>query len=158
MRLVVIAISVLVFVGVSAGVARWLTADNAERDKVEGLLRAQARGDAAGMLRELDRCGGGGAEGGGGPPGPRCGGGCAARVRPNAEPLRRPGKLQIARYDSTTSHALGADTGQPRVVWKTPTTLTVVQCVTVKRTGNPIGGIDFELLVTSAPIPPKPAC
>src|SRR3954465_14334105 len=142
MRLVVIAISVLVFVGVSAGVARWLTADNAERDKVEGLLRAQARGDSAAMLRELDRCGGG----------------CAERVRANAERLRRPGRLQIARYDSSTSHALGADTGQTRVVWKTPATLTVVQCVTVKRTGNPIGGVDIELLGISAPIPRQSAC
>ena len=142
MRPLVIAVAVLVFVAVSAGVARWLTADNAERDKVEALLRAQARGDAAGMLRELDRCGGG----------------CAARVRANAERLRRPGKLQIARYDSSTSHALGADTGQTRVVWKTPTTLTVVQCVTVKRTGNPIGGIEVELLGISAPIPRESAC
>src|SRR3954452_5185375 len=137
MRLALIAIAVLFFVAVSAGVARWLTADNAERDKVEGLLRAQARGDAPAMLRELDRCGGG----------------CAERGRVTAERRRRPGKPQIARYDSTTSHALGADTGQTRVVWKTPTTLTVVQCVTVKRTGNPIGGIDVELLGISGPIP-----
>ena len=142
MRLVVIAIAVLLFAAVSAGVARWLTADNAERDKVTELLRAQARGDAAGMLRELDRCEGG----------------CAVRVRANAERLRRPGRLQIASYDSSTSHALGADTGQTRVVWKTPTTLTVVQCVTVKRTGNPIRGIDVELLGISGPIPRESAC
>jgi hypothetical protein len=142
MRLALIAAAALVFVAVSAGVARWLTADNAERDKVESLLRAQARGDAGGMLRELDRCAGG----------------CAERVRVNAKRLRRPGKLQIARYDSTTSHALGADTGQTRVVWKTPTTLTVVQCVTVKRSGNPIGGIEVELLGLSGPIPRESAC
>ena len=142
MRLVVIAIAVLIFAAVSAGVARWLTADNAERDKVTELLQAQARGDAAAMLRELDRCGGG----------------CAARVRANAQRLRRAGKLQIARYDSSTSHALGADTGQTRVVWKTPATLTVVQCVTVKRTGNPIRGIDIQLLGISGPIPRESAC
>ena len=142
MRIALIAAAVLVFLAVSVGVARWLTADNAERDKVETLLRAQARGDAAAMLRELDRCGAG----------------CAERVRANATRLRRPGKLQIARYDSSTSHALGADTGQTRVVWKTPTTLTVVQCVTVKRTGNPIGGIEVELLGISGPIPRESAC
>src|SRR3954447_6499612 len=142
MRLLAIAAGLLVFLAASAGVARWLTADNAERDKVEQLLRAQARGDAAGMLRELDRCAGG----------------CAARVRANASRLRRPGKLQIARYDSSTSHALGADTGQTRVVWKTPRTLTVVQCVTVRRSGNPIGGINVELLGISAPIGRESAC
>ena len=142
MRPLVIAVAVLVFVAVSAGVARWLTADNAERDKVEALLRAQARGDADAMLRELDRCVGG----------------CAERVRANAARLRRPGSLQIASYDSSTSHALSGDTGQTRVVWKTPTTLTVVQCVTVRRTGNPIGGIDVALLGISAPIPRQAAC
>ena len=142
MRVVLIAAAVVVFLAASAGVARWLTADNAERDKVTDLLRAQARGDAAAMLRELDRCGGG----------------CAARVRANATRLKRPGALQIARYDSSTSHALGADTGQTRVVWKTPTTLTVVQCVTVKRTGNPIRGIDIQLLGISGPIPRESAC
>jgi hypothetical protein len=142
MRILAIAAAVLLFVAVSAGVSRWLTADNAERDKVESLLRAQARGDAGGMLHELDRCAGG----------------CAERVSVNAQRLRRPGKLQIARYDSSTSHALGADTGQTRVVWKTPATLTVVQCVTVKRSGNPIAGIDVELLGISGPIGRESAC
>jgi hypothetical protein len=131
-----------VFLAVSAGVARWLTADNAERDKVTTLLHAQLRGDAAGMLRELDHCAGG----------------CVARVRANAVRLRRPGRLEIASYDSSTSHALGDDTGQTRVVWKTPTTLTVVQCVTVKRTGNPIRGIGIELLGISGAIPRESAC
>jgi len=142
MRLALIAVGIVVFLAVSAGVARWLTADNAERDKVETLLRAQARGDAGGMLRELSGCGGA----------------CAARVRSGAQRLRRPGRLQIVLYDSTTSHALGADTGQTRVVWKTPRSLTVVQCVTVKRTGNPVRGIDIELLGISGPIPRESAC
>ena len=142
MRIALIAAGILLFLAASAGVARWLTADNAERDKVTGLLRAQARGDAAAMLREMDRCGGG----------------CAARVRANAQRLRRAGKLQIASYDSSTSHALGADTGQTRVVWKTPTTLTVVQCVTVKRTGNPIRGIEIQVLGISGPIPRESSC
>ena len=142
MRIALIAAGILIFLAASAGVARWLTADNAERDKVTDLLRAQARGDAAAMLRELDRCAGG----------------CAVRVRANAERLRRPGKLEIARYDSDTSHALGADTGQTRVVWKTPATLTVVQCVTVERKGNPISGIDVRLLGISGPIPRESSC
>ena len=142
MRLVVIAVADVAFLAVSAGVARWLTADNAERDKVTALLHAQLRGDAAGMLRELDECSGG----------------CVARVRANAARLRRPGRLLIAAYASSTSHALGADTGQTRVVWKTPTTLTVVQCVTVKRTGDPLRGMSIQLLGISGPIPRQSAC
>ena len=142
MRLGLIAVAVVLFVAVSAGVARWLTADNAERNKVEALLHAQLRGDPAGMLHELDRCTGG----------------CVDQVRSNAARLRRPGRLEIAAYQSETSHALGADTGQTRVVWKTPTTLTVVQCVTVKRTGNPIRGMSVQLLGISGPIGRQSAC
>jgi hypothetical protein len=130
------------FLAASAVVARWLTADNAERDKVERVLRAQARGDAPGMLRQLDGCGGG----------------CAQRVRANAVRLRRSGAVQIVRYDSTTSHALGGETGQTRVVWKTPSTLTVVQCVTVRRTGNPVAGVGVDLLGISGPIGRESAC
>src|SRR4051794_33906396 len=142
MRIALVAAGILAFLAVSAFAARWLTTDNAERDKVERLLAAQARGDTAGMLRELDRCTGG----------------CAQRVSANAARLRRQGKLQIVRYDSATSHALGAATGQTRVVWKTPATLTVVQCVTVKRTGNPVAGTAVRLLGTSAPTPRESAC
>ena len=142
MRLALIAVGILAFLAVSAGVARWLTADNAERDKVTTLLQAQVRGDAAAMLREMHACDAA----------------CAARVRANARRLRRPGKLLIVRYDSATSHALGTDTGQTRVVWKTPTTLTAVQCITVRRTGNPVRGIGIELVGISAPIPRESAC
>jgi hypothetical protein len=142
MRIALIAAGVLAFLVASAFVARWLTADNAERDKVERLLRAQVRGDAPGMLRVLDACRGG----------------CAERVRANAQRLRTPGALQIVRYDSTTSHALGGQTGQTRVVWKTPRRLTVVQCVTVRRTGNPVGGVNVDLLGISAPIGRESAC
>src|SRR3954469_15083346 len=142
MRPALVVVAVVAFPAVSAGVARWLTADNAERDKVTALLHAQLRGDAAGMLHELDRCSGG----------------CLARVRANAARLKRAGRLQIADYASSTSHALGPDTGQTRVVWKTPATLTVVQCVTVQRKGNPVSGIDVELLGISAPIGRESAC
>src|SRR3954451_12776845 len=142
MRIALVAAGILAFLAASAFVARWLTADNAERDKVEALLRAEALGDAAGMLRELDACAGG----------------CAQQVRANAARLRRPGALQIVRYDSTTSHALGAETGQTRVVWKTPRSLTVVQCVTVRRTGSPVGGVGVDLLGISAPIGRESAC
>jgi hypothetical protein len=129
-RALLIAAAVLVFLAVSALLARWLTTDNAERAQVERLLTAQARGDAPGMLRELDRCDAA----------------CAAQARANARRLRRDGSVQIVAYDSGTSHALSAKTGLTRVVWKTPDTLTVVQCVEVRRTGNALRGLDVELL------------
>jgi len=142
MRAAVIVLAVAAFLAASALVARWLTTDNAERAKVTRLLQAQARGDATGMLRELDACAAA----------------CAERARANARRLRRGGPVQIVAYDSATSHALAPRTGVTRVVWKTPDTLTVVQCVRVRRAGSALRGLTVRLLALSAPIRRTAGC
>jgi hypothetical protein len=141
-RRAAIALAVVAFLAVSGLLARWLTTENAERDQVTRLLDAQLRGDPRGMLRELDGC-------------PAA---CAAQVRANARRLRRPGPLEIVAYDSATAHALGSRRGPTRVVWKTPRTLTVVQCVGVRRTGSALGGLTVRLLTLSPPRPRTAAC
>ena len=142
MRAAVIALTVVAFLAISVLVARWLTTDNAERTQVTRLLEAQARGDVTGMLGELESCAGA----------------CAEQVRANARRLRRPGKLQIVSYESATSHALTGRSGATRVVWKTPTTLTVVQCVAVRRSGSALSGIDVHLLAIGPSKPRTAGC
>ena len=137
MRIALGVLGVIAFLAISTLVARWQTTENAEREQVTRLLQAQARGDAPAMVRELSACA------------PSC----AAQVRANARRLRRPGPVQIVAYDSATSHALSSRTGITRVVWKTPTTLTVVQCVRVRRAGSALGGLTVRLLALSGPIP-----
>jgi hypothetical protein len=141
MRIALGVLALLAFLAISALLARWLTTDNAERDKVTRLLQAQARGDAPAMLRQLT-----------------CAPACAAQARANARRLRRPGSVQIVAYDSATAHALSSRTGLTRVVWKTPQTLTVVQCVRVRRTGSALRGLTIRLLALSAPIPRTASC
>jgi hypothetical protein len=141
-RWVVAAVAVLVFLAVSALLARWLGTENTERDAVLGLLQAQARGDAGAMLRRMD-C-------------PDAA--CRAQVRENAERLRARGDVTIARIDSATSHALGDATGETRVVWITPGRLTTVQCVRVRRTGTPLSGQSVTLLGLSPPIGRQSDC
>jgi hypothetical protein len=141
-RAALIAVAVVAFLAISAVLARWLTTDNAERDQVTRLLSAQLRGDPRAMLRELDGCTAA----------------CAARVRANAARLRRPGPLQIVAYDSGTAHALSGRTAPTRVVWKTPQTLTVVQCVGVRRTGNALKGLSVQLLTLSPSRPRTAPC
>ena len=51
-----IALGAIVFVAISLGLARYLTAENRERDAVYSLLRDQARGDAQAMLERLSAC------------------------------------------------------------------------------------------------------
>ncbi len=141
-RLLIVAVAGVAFLAVSAIAARWLSADTDERAQVVELLRAQSRGDAAGMLRRL-----------------RCRDpACVAVVRANARRLRGRGELRIALYQSGTGHALLARTRPTRVVWFTPGRLTTVQCVLVRRTGNVLSGMSVTLLRLSAPIDRQSSC
>jgi len=141
-RRAAIVLGILAFLGVSLLVARWLYADSVERAAVEALLREQARGDAPAMLRRLD-C-----------PDPRC----STVARANAGRLRARGEIDIARYDSGTAHALGSATKPTRVVWTAAGRLTTVQCVLVRREGNPAAGISVTLVRVSAPIGREASC
>ncbi len=145
-RRVAIAVAVVAFLAASAVVARWLQADNAERAKVERLLAAQGRGDAAGMARELHGCDAA----------------CRRDLGRLAARLRRPGQLEIVRYDSATARSLGDASGPTRVVWQLGRagtgSLPTVQCVQVRRTGNPIAGHRVRLTGLSGPIAREGSC
>ena len=141
-RWVVVAAAVVAFLAVSFLLARWLGAENDERNEIVALLEDQARGDAPAMLRRLE-C-----------PDEAC----VGQARENARTLRVSGKLTIVRVDSDTSHSLGGDTGPTRVVWISPGRLTTVQCVLVRRSGTPLSGMSVTLLNLSAPIDREAAC
>lgn len=141
-RRVALAAGVLVFLIVSALIARWLSAEGVERSKVERLLTAQARGDADAMAREIDGCDAA----------------CKGRMATLAARLKRDGELEIVRYDSKTGRSLGAMTAPTRVVWQLPGQLTTVQCVRVRRTGNALTGPTVTLLGLSAPIGREDGC
>lgn len=144
MKRLLIILGVLVFLGLSFVVARWLSNDTVERAKVVELLRAQMRGDAAAMLRRLEGC----AEP------------CAAVVRDNARRLRRDAELKIALYRSQTAHALTSRTKFTRVVWfpEGREAETTVQCVLVRREGNVLTGMTVSLLRVTAPIGRESSC
>lgn len=142
LRPLLIGLALVVFLSLSLLVARWLSTENVERDAVVGLLRAQARGDADAVVERLacrDAA-------------------CRALARANARRLRGPGELEIARYDSGTAHALTGATAPTRVVWILPGRLTTVQCVLVRRKGDPLTGTSVTLLRLSAPIDRESGC
>jgi hypothetical protein len=145
-RIALIGAAVLVFLAISLALARWLSTESDERDLVFAVLRAQARGDAPGMLAGLDgSCSRDPA--------------CRAQVRANAARLARPGEVKILSYQSTTAYALGAATGRTRVAWTViDRGLPVVQCVDVRRTGNALTGRSVQLMRLSAPIPRQGSC
>ncbi|MGA3360955.1 MAG: hypothetical protein ABSD82_02850 [Solirubrobacteraceae bacterium] len=142
-KLLLIACAAIVFLVLSAVLARWLAVDNAERNKVTALIEAEARGDAAAMLAQLHGCDSH----------------CRAIVIADSRRLRRPGRVQILAYQSPTDHALSTATGTTRVAWKSSLQrLPVVQCVEVQRRGNAITGLSVTLLTLSAQIADTADC
>lgn len=144
-RLLIVAAIVVVGV-VGLFLARWLSTENRERAAIVRLLEAQARGDAEGMLDELeDTCAAD----------PRC----RADVEANAERLARPGEPKIIAYESQTARSPGDATGETRVAWTViDEGLPVVQCVTVRREGTALTGQTVTLLALSTPIGNEASC
>ena len=143
-RLPLIAAAVVVFLAISFELARWLSTESTERDKVHKLLEAEARGDARGMLAQLHGCDTAA---------------CRATVERVAPTLRRRGAVKIVNYESDTSYALGSATGDTRVAWTSlEQGLVVVQCVTVRRGGSALAGRSVTLLRISAPIDRQGSC
>jgi hypothetical protein len=142
-KVLLVAVGVVVFLGVSLLLARYLSTENTERDAVYALLRDQARGDAQAMLARLDACDAR----------------CRANVRADARRLARPGEVKILAYQSSTSYALGGAEGPTRVAWTIVNhQLPVVQCVQVQRTGNVLAGRAINLRRLSVPIDRQGSC
>jgi hypothetical protein len=145
LKLVLIAVGVLAFLLVSAGLARILSANNAERAAIADLMAAQARGDASRVARLLRSCAADPA--------------CVARQRAITARVRHPGKVKLALLQPSSRFVLGGARGVTRVAWSVVGTQTTrVQCVGVHRTGNVLRGMGVELTSLSAPIPGDRDC
>jgi hypothetical protein len=135
---------VLVFLAISALLARYLSVENVERDDELALIQAQTRGDVDAMVRKLAGC--------------RRSPACVAGARRNAKSLRRPGAVKILSLKSTIAHSATSATGTTRLAWTVIGRLPVVQCVKVHRSGSVIEGMTVTLLSLSAPIPNEADC
>jgi hypothetical protein len=143
-QLALILLGLVLFLGISALLARFLSVENAERSDVLALLQAEAAGDERGMLVRLSGC--------------RSSPACVASVKANAAKLRRPGSVKILSLTSHTAYSLAGASAPTRVAWIVIGRLPKVQCVGVKRTGNFISGVSVALLSLSAPIPNEGDC
>lgn len=145
-RLLLIALGAVLFLVISGLLARWLSVENVERDADLELVQAQARGDAPAMLRLLDGCAQRPA--------------CVAAVNANVHNPRlvRRGAVKILDLNSATAYSISGGTGRTRLAWTVIGTLPVVQCIDVRRTGNPVSGTEVRLLSISPPIPNEAGC
>ena len=144
LRRLLFTAAVLVFLAITAFLARALTVDGAERSAITDLLRAEARGDHATMAREITDC--------------RRAAACLRRVAEDARTLTRAGSLKILELNPSAGFSLGSTTGTARVAWRAGASLPVVQCVRVRRAGDIVKGIRIELLEISRRIKTSADC
>ncbi len=145
-RVAVLAAGLVVFLGVSLLLARFLQTENVERDDDLELIQAQARGNVPKMLDLLDGC--------------RQRPACAATVKADAASPRllRTGHVKILELTSPTAYSLTGATGQTRLAWTVIGKDPVVQCIEVKRTGNFLSGMHVTLTGLSKPIENEADC
>jgi hypothetical protein len=143
-KITVIVFGTFLFLGMSLLLARALVGTGGERAAVLQILRAEARGDAAGVLDRMPRCA----------RDPTC----ATVVRQRGARLRRPGRVEILNYMPSTQAAFVDVTGTARVAWRTEVRrFPVVQCVVVKREG-PLTGGKVQVVSISNPIGIQARC
>jgi hypothetical protein len=142
--ILLIALGLIVFLAISAVLARVLSIDGAERAAIAGLLQSQARGDAAGMIRQMYACEQSPA--------------CRQRAAENAARLRRAASVKILQLNASAGFSLGSTIGTARVAWRAGNALPIVQCVRVRRAGNAISGLHVELLRISRRIKSDAVC
>jgi hypothetical protein len=138
------AVAVAVFLVLSVLLARYLAVENTERDDVLAVLSAEAAGNASGVIARISGC--------------VSHPGCVAQARQNAVSMRRGGSVKILSLTSHTAYSLTSDTAPTRVAWTVIGRLPIVQCLSVKRTGNFLSGLSVTLLSVSAAIPNEGDC
>ncbi len=146
---IAIAAAVLVFLAVSALLARVFSANSAEQSAITALVKDEARGDASAIVDDIAGC--------------RAMPSCRRRATQLATALTRTGAVSIIQLQPSTNFSLAGTQGTARVAWKaggpSPSgRLPIVQCVRVRRTGNVISGLKVELLEVSRRIKSDTAC
>ena len=134
-RLLLIALAVILFVAISALLARALSIDGAERAAIARLVAQEARGSGPGVIRLLSGCS----------QNPSC----RTNATQRAARLRHSGHVLIVQINSSAGFSLTGTLGTARVVWRAGGELPIVQCVRVHRAGNVISGLSVELLSIS---------
>ena len=142
--MILIGVGLVVFVAVSALLARAWSADGSERSAITQLIEDEAHGDQVAMLASLKDCGRSRS--------------CRSRVAGDVAALRHPGRVSILQLQPSTSFSLSGSTGTARVAWDVASSRPIVQCVRVQRSGDVIRGLRVELLAISPRIATEGNC
>jgi hypothetical protein len=139
-----IILGVLLFALISVGLARVFGANGSEQSAITSLVKAEAAGDQSAMLARIQGCAQTAT--------------CRTLVAENAAMLKHPGRVSIIQLKPSTSFSLGGMVGTARVAWSAGSSLPIVQCVRVRRSGNVLAGLTVQLLEISARIKSDSDC
>jgi len=143
--LLITGVVFVVFLLISALLARIFSADSAQRAAIIGVLQDQAQGDTNAVISRIQGCDASAA--------------CRERAAYNAAHLKAPGAVSVLTLQTPAGGiTFGNSEGVARVAWRIGSGLPIVQCVRVRRTGNPITGLHVELLAVSKRIPSESNC
>jgi hypothetical protein len=140
----IIGVAVVLFLAVSAVLARVFSIDAAERSAITSLVQAEARGDAGAMIDRIKGC--------------SASASCRAGVSRDAAAQKRPGALSVLELNTSAGFSLGTTVGIARIAWRAGSGLPAVQCVRVRRAGNAFTGLRVELLALSPRIESDSVC
>lgn len=139
-----IVIGAVLFLAISALLARALSVDGAEQGAITSLVQAEAHGDSRAMIEEIVGCGQRSA--------------CRQRASQDALGLTRRGRVTIIQLSPSAGFSLTSTLGTARVAWHAGNGLPIVQCVKVRRAGNVLSGLRVELLEISLRIKTDADC
>lgn len=143
--LLIIGVLFVVFLLISALLARIFSADSAQRAAIITVLQDQAQGDTNAVISRIQGCGASAA--------------CRERAAYNASHLKAPGPISVLLLQTAAGGVtFGNSEGVARVAWRIGSGLPIVQCFRVRRAGNPITGLHVELLAVTKRIPSESDC
>lgn len=134
--LIAIAVAIVVFLIISALLARVFSANSAEQSAITSLVTAEAQGDVNAVVGDILGC--------------RTSPSCRQRATGNAARLKHAGAVSILELNPSTSFSIAGTEGTARVAWNVGGSLPITQCVRVRRTGNVLSGLHIELLAVTA--------
>jgi len=142
--IVLIAVGAILFLAISALLARVLSVDGAEQSAITSLVQAEARGNSHAMIDEIEGC--------------RRSPSCRRRISEDALALSQRGRVAILQLNASAGFSLTSTLGTARVAWRAGDGLPIVQCVKVRRAGNALSGLRVELLEISPRIKTDADC
>jgi hypothetical protein len=133
--ILLIGLGVVVFLAISALLARAFSVGGAEEATITDLVREEASGRAGQIEAIINGC--------------RTDPACRSRVAQDVAALRRAGGVQIIQVTPSAGFSLGPTVGTARVAWLVGSSKPIVQCLRVRRDGDVLQGFRIEVLKLS---------